>query len=144
MSIIESVKDFISTCPYLSDLKRISVDFLPDDKDTVSIEEIPTNTIVREFVDGSSERQFVFVIAARLFYSDELRNNIDNSGLFENIQQWLDDCSADDVMPNMAEGLTPYKIEAQSNGYLFDVNGDLSNARYQIQCRLLYDKEATL
>ena len=141
MSIIESVKDFIADCPYLSELERICIDFLPDKNNTLSIEEIPTNTIIRQYIDGSSERQFVFVIAMRLFYSDEIRNNIDNSGLFENIQDWLDECSEEGTLPTLAEGLIPFKIEAQSNGYLFDVNGDLKNARYQIQCRLLYDKE---
>ena len=44
-------------------------------------------------------------------------------------------------LPIMRDGLTPTKIEAMSSGYLFDVSGDLSNARYQIQCRLIYDKE---
>lgn len=141
MSIIESVKNFISTCPYLDELKRINVDFLSDDKDTYSIEEIPTNTIIKEFIDGSSERQFVFVIAARLHYSDEVRNNIDNSGFFEDLQQWLYDCTNDGNLPLLSDGCKAYKIEAQSNGYLFDVSGDLSKARYQIQCRLLYDKE---
>ena len=141
MSIVESVKNFIVTCPYLHELEKFGVDFLPEEKNAFSIEEIPVNTIIKEFIDGSSERQFVFVIAARLHYSDEIRNNIDNSGLFENLQQWLDDCSKNGTLPTMAEGLTPFKIEAQSNGYLFDVNGDLAKARYQIQCRLIYDKE---
>lgn len=141
MSIIESVKNFIAGCPYLNELKRINVDFLSDEKDTYSIEEIPVNTIVNEYIDGSSERQFVFVIAACLHYSDEIRNNIDNSGFFENLQQWFDDCTNNGNLPVLPDNCKPYKIEAQSNGYLFGVQGDLNKARYQIQCRLLYDKE---
>lgn len=141
MNIIESVKNFILTCPYLDALKQVNVNFLPDKPDTYSIEEIPTEPVIRTFVDGSSERQFVFVFASRLHYSDEIRNNIDNSGFFESFQNWLDECTECGNLPKMADNLTPYKIEAQSSGYLFDINGDFQNARYQIQCRLLYDKE---
>ena len=141
MSVIESVKNYIMTCPYLAELARVNVDFLPDDPNTYSVEETPTNTIIRTYLDGSSERQFVFVFASRLYYSDEIRNNIDNSGFFEDFQKWLEEQSENGILPTLSDGLNPSKIEAISSGYLFDISGDLSNARYQIQCRLIYDKE---
>lgn len=141
MSIIESIKDFIIECPYLDDMASLNVDYLDDGKKSLSIEEVPTNTILESYLDGSSERQFVFVIAARLHYSDEIRNNIDNSGLFENVQNWLEECTENNQLPQLEEGLSPYAIEAMSNGYLFGLGGDLTSARYQIQCRLIYYKE---
>ncbi|MEE0981168.1 MAG: chloramphenicol resistance protein [Acutalibacteraceae bacterium] len=141
MTIIESVKNFIMTCPFLAELARVNVDFLPENSDTYSIEEVPSQIIIKEYLDGSSERQFVFVFAARLNYSDELRTNIDNSGFFEDFAEWLEKCTREEVFPEMKEGLTPSKIEAISSGYLFDISGDLTKSRYQIQCRLIYDKE---
>lgn len=141
MTIIESVKNFILTCPHLNELARISVDFLPEHTDTYSIEEVPCQTVIRRYLDGSSERQFLFVFAARFAYSDELRNNIENSGFFENFENWLEDCTKKEIFPEMKEGLTPSRIEAVSSGYLFDISEDLSESRYQIQCRLIYDKE---
>lgn len=141
MTIIESVKNFILNCPYLGELARVNVDFLPECPDTYSIEEVPTQTVIKRYLDGSSERQFLFTFAARLNYSDEVRNNIDNSGFFEDFANWLERCTEKDIFPEMSEGMTPSKIEAISSGYLFDVSGDLSNSRYQIQCRLIYDKE---
>lgn len=141
MTIIESVKNFILNCPYLGELARVNVDFLPERPDTYSIEEVPTQTVIRRYLDGSSERQFLFTFAARLNYSDEVRNNIDNSSFFEDFENWLERCTEKEIFPEMSEGLTPSKIEAISSGYLFDISGDLSNSRYQIQCRLIYDKE---
>lgn len=141
MAIIEAVRDYILTCPLLKDLARINVDFLPEDASTYSIESVPTQTIISTDIDGSTTRQFVFVFASRLFYTDELRNNIDNSGFYEDFENWLEANSENDVFPTLDEGLTPTKIEAISSGYLFDIAGDYSNARYQIQCRLIYDKE---
>ncbi|MBP3446218.1 MAG: chloramphenicol resistance protein [Clostridia bacterium] len=141
MTIIESVKNFILTCPHLNELARVNIDFLPECPDTYSIEEVPTQTVIKRYLDGSSERQFLFTFAARLNYSDEVRNNIDNSGFFEDFENWLERCTEKEIFPEMSEGMIPSKIEAISSGYLFDVSGDLSNSRYQIQCRLIYDKE---
>lgn len=140
MSIIEAVKNFIEEYPKLDTLGKIGVDFLDEQQDSFSIEETPTNTVINEYIDGSSERQFVFVLAARLFYSEEIRNNLDNSGFFEDFQDWLEQCTKNGVFPELGTGLTPTKIEAMSNGYMFENNNNRL-ARYQIQCRLLYDKE---
>ena len=141
MTIIESVKNFILKCPYLDELARVNVDFLPEKPETYSIEEEPAQTVVKRYLDGSSQRQFLFVFAARLNYSDEVRNNIENSGFFEDFADWLEECTENDNLPLMADSLTAEKIEAISSGYFFDISGDLSNSRYQIQCRLIYEKE---
>lgn len=141
MTIIESVKNFIKTCPFLNEFAKVNVDFLPENPDTYSIEEVPSATVIKRYLDGSSERQFVFVFAARLDYSEEVRTNIENSGFFEDFEEWLERCTEEENFPEMDEGFTPSKIEAISSGYLFAVSGDLSDSRYQIQCRLIYDKE---
>ena len=141
MAIIEAVRDYLLTCPLLEELARINVDFLPEDASTYSIESVPTQTIISTDIDGSTTRQFVFVFASRLLYTDELRNNIENSGFYEAFEEWLETNSDNGVFPELAKGLTPTKIEAMSSGYLFDIAGDFTMARYQIQCRLIYDKE---
>lgn len=142
MTIIESIRDYLLTCPYLEELANVNVDFLPEDPTTYSIEQTPTEPIVKRYLDGTTDRQFTFVFACRMFYSDERMNNITNSGFFEKFQNWLYDNSENDILPVLDEGMRAERIEAISSGYLFDISGDLSNARYQIQCRLLYEKEA--
>lgn len=141
MPIIESIKDYIMTCPFLEELSNVNVDFLPEDPLTYSIEQTPSEPILKRYLDGSTERQITFVFACRMFYSDELINNINNSGFFEKFHEWLFENSENDKLPELEEGLVPYRIEAISSGYLYDISGDLSNARYQIQCRLIYEKE---
>lgn len=141
MPIIERIKDYIMTCPFLEELSNVNVDFLPEDPLTYSIEQTPSEPILKRYLDGSTERQITFVFACRMFYSDELINNIDNSGFFEKFQEWLFENSENDILPELDKGLIPYRMEAISSGYLYDISGDLSNARYQIQCRLIYEKE---
>lgn len=141
MSIIEAVRSYLLTCPYLENLARINVDFLPEDTSTYSIESVPASTVISTNIDGSTTRQFLFVFASRMLYTDELRNNIENSGFYEKFEGWLEEQTNKGVFPVLASGLTPVKIEAMSSGYLFDISGDLTVARYQIQCRLTYEKE---
>ncbi len=141
MAIIENIRDYIMKCPFLDELASVNVDFLPDDATTYSIEQTPSEPIIKRYLDGTTDRQLTFVFACRLFYSDERINNINNSGFFEKFQEWLFDNSDNGILPEMEDGLIPEKIEAISSGYLYDISGDLSNARYQIQCRLLYEKE---
>lgn len=141
MAIIENIRDYIMKCPFLDELASVNVDFLPDDATTYSIEQTPSEPIIKRYLDGTTDRQLTSVFACRLFYSDERINNINNSGFFEKFQEWLFDNSDNGILPEMEDGLIPEKIEAISSGYLYDISGDLSNARYQIQCRLLYEKE---
>ena len=141
-TLIGSIKEYLLKCPYLDELKQINVNFLPEDPTTYSIEQVPSTSILKKYLDGSSERQFVFVFASRMFYSDEIVSQIQNSGFFEKFQYWLEENSSNNILPELEDGLIPLEIEAQSSGYLFDISGDLSNARYQIQCRLIYEKEA--
>ena len=37
--------------------------------------------------------------------------------------------------------MTASSIEINSNGYLYGIDNNMAYARYQIQLRLLYDKE---
>ncbi len=141
MTIIESVRDFIETCPYLDNLSSVMINYLSDTPGSFSIEEEPSPIILERYLDGSSKRQFTFVFASRFIYSDEIRNNIDNSGFYEDFTDWLEECTENENLPVLDTGLTPVKIEALSSGYLFGIAENLTEARYQIQCRLTYYKE---
>lgn len=51
MTIIESVTRFIMSCPFLNELARVNVDFLPADPDTYSVEEVPSETIRKKYLE---------------------------------------------------------------------------------------------
>lgn len=138
--IVESVRAYVATCPYLAQFKRLLVDNLQDKTGSYSIDTVPVDTVLEEYIDGSTKEQYVFTIAGRLAYSDEIANNINNSGIFEDIQNWLDTQTKAGVLPALPSGLTATDIEAMSSGYVLNVAGDLSSARYQIQCRLIYER----
>lgn len=140
-SIIECLKEWLNQCPLMEQYRELNVDYIDDDADTFSIEEQPAEPVMERYLDGSSSCQFVFILASRFHYSDEAINNIENSGFYEALHDWLEEQSWNDNLPKLGDGKTATAIETMKSGYLYGIASDLYTARYQIQCRLFYDKE---
>lgn len=135
MTIIEAVRKFLGNCPLLNGGK-LNVDFLPADAATYSVDVVPTKPVVKQYHDGSSVRQFLFVFATRSYYGGPARQQLDNLCFFEEFEEWLDLQNRNRSFPELGEGRTARKIEVTTSGYAFAPETDL--ARYQIQCRLTY------
>ena len=108
MSIIEAVRKYLQTCPLLKG-GTLNVDFLPPEAATYSVDVVPVKPVLKAYMDGSSQRQFLFVLATRTYYGEFVRQQLDNLCFFE---------------------------EVTTSGYVFAPDTD--TARYQIQCRLSY------
>lgn len=140
-SIIECIKKYFKDCPYLNDLD-INIDYLGDEAECYSIEEVPTTIIRKNFIDGSSERQCQFVFASRVFFGTmENQQNINNLHLFEKIASWLEENTENGILPELNKNQEATSIEALSSGYLYGTDNDRKFARYQIQCQLIYEEE---
>lgn len=144
MAMVDKVREYILTCPYIDDLKKVNVNFLSEEPNNCSIEEMPSpdNNVIRTYVDGSKTCKFDFVLACMFHYSEELGVNIDNSNFFENFSGWVERNDNEEIYPQLDDGLVPSSIRVTSNGYLFMVPQTMDRARYQIQLRLEYEKEA--
>ena len=137
-TIIHSLWDYFLTCPLMGD-KKINIDFLPEKSLEYSIDTTPATEIVKRYVDGSSVRQYLFVIRSVQDYGSDVLQNIANSGFFESLSNWLEEQRRKKNFPTLPSGKEPQKIEAQSTGYLFVSGPD--TGKYQIQCRLQYFQE---
>lgn len=143
MTIIEAVRNYIKTCPYLKEFEdevvKVNVDKLEEDSTVYSIDESVFDPIVKTYIDGSSERQFVFVFASREDYGQDFFQNIQNIGFYDDFSNWLEENTKKGILPDLGEGKQALTIKAISNGYAFQT--DVNLARYQIQCRLTYFQE---
>lgn len=135
MTIIEAVRQYLSTCPLLEGGK-LNVDFLPDKASSYSVDVVPATQTVKQYMDGSSRRQFLFVLATRAFYGGQIRQQIDNLCFFEEFEQWLDAQDRARNFPDLGAGRTGLKLEVTTSGYVFA--NDSSTAQYRVQCRLTY------
>ena len=144
-AIIDCIKDYLKDCPYLDSLSQINVDYLnTDSKDFEywSLEPLEVPIVLKENVlKTKSERQCQFILATRSFFNPiEDAQNIKNLRLFENIAEWFYENTINKKLPTLNENETSTKIEALSSGFLYGTDKNKTLARYQIHCKLTYEK----
>lgn len=135
MSIISSIKEYIQTCPLLEDSK-INIDYLPDEGFEISVDTSPVEEVVKQYLSGGAQCQYVFNIRTVKAYGADALEQIESSGFIEDFERWIYDQNRNKNFPILSEGYFPVKIETMSTGYLATTYADL--AQYQIQCRLIY------
>lgn len=136
MTIIDGVRAWLKTYEGLAD-GRLSVDFLPEEAKSYSVDTVPTTEIVKRYLDGSSIRQFLFCVSSREFYSDNIAQNVDNQAFYEGLATWLERKSKLRQFPDIGAGRTVRSIEISSTAYPFVVD-EHGTARYQLQLKLTY------
>ena len=102
MSIIEAVRKYLQTCPLLKG-GTLNVDFLPPEAATYSVDVVPVKPVLKEYMDGSSQRQFLFVLATRTYYGEFVRQQLDNLCFFEEFAEWLDKQNRTRSFPNLGD-----------------------------------------
>ena len=142
--LIKNIREYILTCPHLEKLSKLGINFLDSNSINYSIEEVPGKTIVSKHVDGSSERQITFTFASVFDFSEEIETQINNSGFYEDFSEWIEENDYKGVYPELKEGLPPTSIEVVTSGYLYSIISGHRKARYQIQCKLTYEKEGKI
>lgn len=138
-SIIDALEKYFVGCELLKD-GALRVDYLGEKPVEYTIEVLPCDPVVKRYLGGSTVRQYLFAFGSREFYSQERLQNIQNSAFYELLADWVETRSMSGILPELPDGMEAQQLEVVSSGYLFD--GSMTNARYQIQLRLLYFKEA--
>lgn len=138
-SIIDALEKYFIGCELLKD-GALRVDYLGEKPVEYTIEVLPCDPVVKRYLGGSTVRQYLFAFGSREFYSQERLQNIQNSAFYERLADWVETKSMSGILPELPDGMEAQQLEVVSSGYLFD--GSMTNARYQIQLRLLYFKEA--
>lgn len=138
-SIIDALEKYFIGCELLKD-GALRVDYLGEKPVEYTIEVLPCDPVVKRYLGGSTVRQYLFAFGSREFYSQERLQNIQNSAFYELLADWVETRSMSGILPELPDGMGAQQLEVVSSGYLFD--GSMTNARYQIQLRLLYFKEA--
>lgn len=138
-SIIEAVRAFILTCPFLQEW-RVNVDYIGVDM-SYSIDPLPCTPTLSKYVDGARKKQFQFALMSMEAYDEDARINIENSGFYQQFEEWLEQQGEAGRLPKLASAKqNATGIETLNSGYLFDAENKL--ALYRIECRLLYEQEA--
>lgn len=140
--IIDSIRNYMRNLKCLDTFNnaiRVNVNYLEENPDTYSIEEVPIEPIVRKYVNGDSIRQYAFIFTSREPYGIDVLTNIDNSGFYEKLADEIELNNNKEIFPLLDNGLEPVSINVTSTGYAFAVTED--TAQFQIQLKLKYFKK---
>lgn len=140
MTIVESVMDWLKTCPELAD-GMLNLDWLPADAREFSLDVVPCDEIIKRFTTGATKRQFLFYIASRAFVGEDIRDAEDNYKFYESFSRWIEHQNAIGNLPDLGEGRAARSVRVSTSGYPMQVSDD-GRARYQIQLKMIYVQEA--
>lgn len=135
MVVMQCIREWLKKYPKL--VGRLDVDFLDEETDTYSLDTIPCEEILKRYKDGSTIRQFQFAISSRMFYEQNIAQNLSNLEFFEELTEWIEQKTRAGELPVMDKDRTAQKIVVTSTAYPFVVAED-GTARYQLQARLEY------
>lgn len=134
--IIKQIRRYFLDCPLIDRYSKINVDYLGVEAVDYTIDSIPVEPILKQYVDGGALKQYLFVFGSREYYGDDTLQNMENSGFYQVFSEWIEEQNNIGNLPLLSEGKEATSIEVISSGYLFDASE--SSARYQIQLRLTY------
>lgn len=134
--IIDKVRDYIAKCPHLREYADLNVNYLADKVNTYSVNENSGYNPVVEIYLLDRDMQFLFTFDSKLYWNEDIQNNIDNSKFFANFKRWLEENNKNKIFPNVA-GI--YEIGVTTDGYILTTNAN--EAIYRIQCYLKYYEE---
>lgn len=134
----QAVWDWLLTCPHIRDLFFNHMQ--TDDGDTSLI---PSEDVVREYLDGSSLRHYNATLARVQPVSLEPNDiaNIEQLVDFEQLGEWLDAQNAARNYPEFPNGSTVDEIRVLPNESGFMVAQDMHSCKYQLQFQIVYMKE---
>ena len=138
-NIIEPIKTFIATYTGLTAGAPLTVDSMGGEAVQYSIQPLPGDRIVEEYIDGSCVCEYPFAFRSIMSTAAEA-DRIANNGFYEDFAQWMKTQTLAGTLPTMETDKTAEKIEAIGWGFI-ETEGESDTAIYQITCKLTYKQQ---
>ena len=115
---------------------QINADMLSDEIGDYSIDKIPVETEVENWIIGVVKQRDVYSFRSRKAYSQDTINNLKNIGFFEKFESIIKSNNDEGILPDI-ENIE--SIECLNCGTLNNVNG--TQATFDIQIQITYREE---
>ena len=113
MTIIESLRSLIKDCPYLQDFnKGINNENTGNESSLYEIEEIPTEPILKKYVNGDSINQYEFMFMTKEVYQKDVIKNLIESEFDKHLISWLKEMVKNKKLPEIDGNRQIQSIEA--------------------------------
>ena len=135
----QAIKKYMEACPLITKGK-INVNYLGEKPVKYSIDNVPAKPVVKQYTDGGTLRQYLFVFASREAYDENTLENMNTAKFFEDFEAWIEEQNTKKNYPTVDNPKVKVtRIETSTSGYLYD--SDTATSRFQIQCKITYKKE---
>lgn len=133
---ISKLRDYLITVVdiLINDTKyQINANMLSNEINNYSLDKIPTASTVEKWVMGIELHRDVFNFRGRLPYTQEVINNLENIGFFEDFEKKIDSNNKNGILPDI-KGIE--SIECLNAGAM--VSSTSNTAEFEIQIRIIY------
>lgn len=113
--------------------EQINVDFLSNDINNYSLDKIPTQTQVNNWIIGNVLHREVYSFRSRMSYSADVVSNIENIGFYETFAKIIKQNNENNILPDI-EGIE--SISCLNCGTM--VNANTNTAEFDIQIQIEY------
>ena len=113
MTIIESLRSLIKDCPYLQEFnKGLNNENTGNESSLYEIEEIPTEPIIKKYVNGDSVNQYEFMFITKEAYEKDIIKNLIESEFDKHLISWLQEMVSSKKLPEIDGNRQMQSIEA--------------------------------
>ena len=116
-----------------SNIKQINANFLANDIEYYSLDKIPTNVVVSQWIIGGGIHRDLYSFRSRMAYSQDTINNLKNIGFFEEFEKQIKTNNDEGVLPEIDN---IESIECLNCGTLN--NAETKTAEFDIQIQITY------
>lgn len=141
MSILETMRQWLSTCPYLDTFSGGHIDWT--DNSALDYGIMPTGSVtIRTEEDVLGNRivykQYNLALYARGWTVDDVVR-LENSTFLEDLADWVEEQQMSGLTPKFGDDPDSEEITAQ-NGMLYQLDPNGQTGLYQIQIAVTYEK----
>lgn len=133
--MIETIKAFIKTCPILADVD-VNINYLGENEKSSAIENVSAEPVIKNYTDGGALRQFLFTVALRQEYGQDVAENTAATVKLEQLSDWIYEQDRLGILPAFSGNKNSVSLEVIKTGWVDEKMSD--TAKYQLQCRLVY------
>ncbi len=104
--MVFNILSYIKNCPQLSEFVT-NIDFLGKNPCSLSLSGRAENKVVKAYTDGDSLINSTYTLKLRLPYGVDMNNNLANSRLIKNVEEWFTKNSERGILPELDEDKIP-------------------------------------
>lgn len=135
-SIIDRLREYFAKCEIFNKESPFYTDFNSEEPGNYSLNAMPSPKPEKDIL-GNRIYIYNFAITSKAYTTSDLER-IQNLGLCEKVQKWVED--KDDIQdyPELGENIEVTEIGVTNSGFLFENDEKSDIGLYQIQLQMLY------